>query len=102
MQVISVAVCFLSFTGRHASKVLPMGVVVTIATMLLVPLSLPPMVYYLAELQIKADIWQVSLRLAGFPGVDSPGIQPIYNFDCTLLAAWFIYGDGDWACMRQL
>lgn len=42
------------------------AVVITVATMLLVPLSLPPMVYYLAELQIKADIWHVSLRLAGF------------------------------------
>jgi BASS family bile acid:Na+ symporter len=41
-------------------------VVVTIATMLLVPLSLPPMVFYLAELQIIADLWQVSLRLASF------------------------------------
>ncbi len=41
-------------------------VVVTIATMPLVPLSLPPMVFYLAELEINADLWQVSLRLASF------------------------------------
>jgi BASS family bile acid:Na+ symporter len=50
------------FLGVDAAIV----VVVTIATMLLVPFSLPPMVYYLAELQIEAELWQVSLRLAGF------------------------------------
>ncbi len=43
-----------------------LAVMVTIATMLMVPLSLPPMMYYLADLQIKADLWQVSLRLASF------------------------------------
>ena len=41
-------------------------VVVTIVTMLLVPLTLPPMVYYCVDLQIKAELWQVSMRLALF------------------------------------
>lgn len=50
------------FLGIDAAIV----VVVTIATMLLVPFSLPPIVYYLAELQIEAELWQVSLRLASF------------------------------------
>lgn len=42
------------------------AVVVTVATMLLVPLSLPPLVFYLADLHIEAELWQVSLRLAVF------------------------------------
>lgn len=42
------------------------AVVITIVTMLLVPLSLPPIVYYLAGLQIEIGLWQVSLRLAAF------------------------------------
>jgi len=50
------------FLGIDAAIV----VVITIATMLLVPLSLPPMVFYLVDLQIKAEFWQVSLRLALF------------------------------------
>lgn len=50
------------FLGIDAAIV----VVVTIATMFLVPLSLPPMVFYLVDLQIKATVWQVSLRLALF------------------------------------
>jgi BASS family bile acid:Na+ symporter len=39
---------------------------ITVVTMLLVPLSLPPVVYYFADLQIQADILQMSLRLAAF------------------------------------
>jgi bile acid:Na+ symporter, BASS family len=50
------------FLGIDAAIV----VVVTIATMLLVPLSLPPMVFYLVDLQIKVVLWQVSLRLTLF------------------------------------
>lgn len=50
------------FLGVDAAMV----VVVTIATMLLVPLSLPPMVYYLVDLQIKTALWQLSLHLALF------------------------------------
>ncbi len=50
------------FLGVDAAIV----VVVTIATMLLVPLSLPPMVYYLVHLQIKTELWQLSLHLALF------------------------------------
>ena len=50
------------FLGIDAATV----VVVTVATMLLVPFSLPPMVFYLADLQIKAEFWHVSLRLALF------------------------------------
>lgn len=50
------------FLGIDAAMV----VVVTITTMLLVPVSLPPIVYFLAELQINAELWQISLRLAGF------------------------------------
>lgn len=42
------------------------AVVLTLATMLLVPLSLPPMVFFLADLHIEAEISQVSLRLALF------------------------------------
>lgn len=50
------------FLGIDAAIV----VVVTIVTMLLVPISLPPMVFYLVDLQIKAEFWQVSLRLTLF------------------------------------
>ncbi|MBM9603615.1 hypothetical protein [Desulfopila inferna] len=50
------------FLGVDAAIV----VVLTIATMLLVPLSLPPMVYYLVDLQIKTGLWQLSLHLALF------------------------------------
>lgn len=38
----------------------------TIATMLFVPLSLPPVIFYLVKLQINAELWQVSLYLALF------------------------------------
>lgn len=41
-------------------------VVVTIVTMLLVPFSLPPIVHYFVDLQIKTELWQVSMRLALF------------------------------------
>lgn len=41
-------------------------VVVTIVTMLLVPFSLPPVVHYFVDLQLKTDLWQVSMRLALF------------------------------------
>ncbi len=41
-------------------------VVVTVTTMLLVPFTLPPIVLYLAGLQINIELWQLSLRLAGF------------------------------------
>ncbi len=41
-------------------------VVVTIVTMLLVPFSLPPVVHYFVDLQIKTELWQVSVRLALF------------------------------------
>ena len=50
------------FLGIDAAIV----VVITILTMLLVPLSLPPIVFYLVDLQIKAELWQMSLRLALF------------------------------------
>ncbi len=50
------------FLGVDAAIV----VAVTVATMLLVPLSLPPMVYYLVDLQIKTELWQLSLHLALF------------------------------------
>jgi BASS family bile acid:Na+ symporter len=42
------------------------AVVLTLATMLLAPLSLPPIVFFLADLHIVAEISQVSLRLALF------------------------------------
>ncbi len=48
------------FLGIDAAIV----VVLTIATMLLVPLSLPPVVYYLADLHIETEISLISLRLA--------------------------------------
>jgi bile acid:Na+ symporter, BASS family len=50
------------FLGVDAAIV----VAVTVATMLLVPLSLPPMVYWLVDLQIKTELWQLSLHLALF------------------------------------
>ncbi len=50
------------FLGIDAAIV----VVLTIATMLLVPLSLPPVVYYLADLHIETEISLISLRLACF------------------------------------
>lgn len=51
-----------TFLGLDAAIVL----VATIATMFLVPLSLPPVVYYLADLQIEAGLALLSLRLASF------------------------------------
>lgn len=50
------------FLGIDAAIV----VVLTVTTMLLVPLTLPPVVYYLAGLHIEADISLISLRLACF------------------------------------
>ena len=41
-------------------------VVLTVVTMLLVPLTLPSMVLYLVGLKIDVELWQISLRLAGF------------------------------------
>lgn len=41
-------------------------VVATVVTMLLVPITLPPVVLYFAGLQVQVEIWQLSLRLAGF------------------------------------
>jgi BASS family bile acid:Na+ symporter len=41
-------------------------IVSTVATMLLVPFSLPPVAHYLARLQIEADLVTLSLRLATF------------------------------------
>ena len=41
-------------------------VVTTVVTMLLVPLTLPPMLFYLGGLEIEGHLWQLSLRLAGF------------------------------------
>lgn len=41
-------------------------VVVTVTTMLLVPLSLPPIASYWADLDIDIQLWQLSLRLVGF------------------------------------
>ena len=41
-------------------------VVATVVTMLLAPLTLPPVVLYLAGLEVKVQLWQLSLRLAGF------------------------------------
>ncbi|MFW2365749.1 MAG: hypothetical protein ACN4GW_04990 [Desulforhopalus sp.] len=51
-----------TFLGLDAAIV----VVATIATMLLVPLSLPPVVYYLTDFQIEAGLALLSLRLACF------------------------------------
>jgi BASS family bile acid:Na+ symporter len=50
------------FLGIDAAIV----VAVTVTTMFLVPISLPPVVFYLVGLQIEAELWQVSLRLALF------------------------------------
>ncbi len=50
------------FLGIDAAMV----VVITITTMLLVPLSLPPVVLYLVDLKINAGLWKISLRLALF------------------------------------
>ncbi len=41
-------------------------VVTTVVTMLLVPLTFPPVVLYLAGLAVDVQMWQLSLRLAGF------------------------------------
>lgn len=41
-------------------------VVITVVTMLLIPLTLPPMVHYLVGLEIEISLWQLSLRLTGF------------------------------------
>ncbi|MGH1440341.1 MAG: hypothetical protein ACRBBR_09545 [Cellvibrionaceae bacterium] len=41
-------------------------VVITVVTMLLVPITLPPIVYYLADLNIELELWQLSFRLVGF------------------------------------
>lgn len=38
----------------------------TVVTMLLVPLTLPPIVLYLVGLEVEIALWQLSLRLAGF------------------------------------
>jgi BASS family bile acid:Na+ symporter len=41
-------------------------VVTTITTMLLVPLTLPPVLHYLVGLEVNVQLWQLSLRLAGY------------------------------------
>ncbi len=41
-------------------------VVITVVTMLLVPLTLPLVALYIAGLQVQIELWQLSLRLAGF------------------------------------
>jgi BASS family bile acid:Na+ symporter len=38
----------------------------TVVSMLLVPLTLPPLALYLAGLEVEVQLWQLSLRLAGF------------------------------------
>ncbi|MFT5421589.1 MAG: BASS family bile acid:Na+ symporter [Candidatus Endobugula sp.] len=43
-----------------------LSVVITVVTMLLIPLTLPPMVHYLVGLEIEISLWQLSLRLTGF------------------------------------
>jgi BASS family bile acid:Na+ symporter len=50
------------FLGLDAAIV----VVATVVTMLLVPLTLPPVVIALAGMQVDVQLWQLSLRLAGF------------------------------------
>ena len=50
------------FLGLDAAMV----VVATVVTMLVVPLTLPPVVLYLAGLDVNIQLWQLSLRLAGF------------------------------------
>jgi BASS family bile acid:Na+ symporter len=42
------------------------AVVVTVVTMLFIPLTLPPVVQYLVGLTIEIELWQLSLRLIGF------------------------------------
>jgi BASS family bile acid:Na+ symporter len=42
------------------------AVVITVVTMLLVPITLPPIILYLVGLQVDIALWQLSLRLAGF------------------------------------
>lgn len=42
------------------------AVVVTVATMLVIPLTLPPVIQYLVGLTIEIELWQLSLRLIGF------------------------------------
>jgi BASS family bile acid:Na+ symporter len=39
-----------------------LSVVITVVTMLLIPLTLPPMVHYLVGLEIEISLWQLSLR----------------------------------------
>lgn len=41
-------------------------VVATVVTMLLVPITLPPILFFLVGLEIEVHLWQLSLRLAGF------------------------------------
>lgn len=41
-------------------------VVITVVTMLLVPLTLPAIFFYLVGLEVNVQLWQLSLRLAGF------------------------------------
>jgi BASS family bile acid:Na+ symporter len=42
------------------------AVVITVVTMLLIPLTLPPVVQYLVGLTIELELWQLSLRLISF------------------------------------
>ncbi len=50
------------FLGLDAAIV----VVATVVTMMLVPLTLPPVVLLLTNLEVEVQLWQLSLRLAGF------------------------------------
>jgi BASS family bile acid:Na+ symporter len=59
---VTACVAIAIFLGIDAAIV----VALTVATMLLVPFSLPPLLFYLTDLQIQADVSQLSLRLAAF------------------------------------
>ena len=42
------------------------AVVITVVTMLLVPLTLPLILKYLVQLDVRVELWQLSLRLSAF------------------------------------